>query len=171
MKNTIAFASLCAVLICACGEYMTAKKVRTEAYEDQKNIVIKPAPGPLLNFNFNKEFRVNTADVDSPHLIQMSLSLGYKQKYKKLGKELSARRMQMINIIEIILSGKKKNEDEEKALFDCLEQGIEQTFADGTAGWKGERVRRETQRIQNECMGLPGTPAPPRPPGPARAED
>jgi hypothetical protein len=52
------------------------------------------------------------------------------------------------------------NEDDEKALFDCLEQGIEQTFGDGTEGWDRRRVRRETRRILDECMGLHGMPVP-----------
>jgi hypothetical protein len=58
------------------------------------------------------------------------------------------------------------DEKDEKALFDCLSQGIEQTFGDGTAGWDRGRVRRETQRIQDECMGLHGMPALPRLPRP-----
>jgi hypothetical protein len=59
------------------------------------------------------------------------------------------------------------SEDQEKALFDCLAQGIEQTFGDGTAGWSRERVRRETQRIQDECLApFHDMPVPPRPPQP-----
>ena len=59
------------------------------------------------------------------------------------------------------------DEDDEKALFDCLAQGIEQTFGEGTEGWTRERVRSETQRIQDECLGSThGIPVPPRPPRP-----
>ena len=62
------------------------------------------------------------------------------------------------------------NEDAEKALFDCLAQGIEQTFGDGTEGWTRKRVKRETQRIQDECMAslldMPELPRPPQPPLP-----
>ena len=46
------------------------------------------------------------------------------------------------------------DEDTEQALFDCLAQGIEQTFGDGIEGWDRQRIRRETRRIQDECMGL-----------------
>ena len=56
------------------------------------------------------------------------------------------------------------DEDEEQALFDCLTQGIEESFADGTEGWDRERVRDETRRIQNECLGLQDIPVPPLPP-------
>ena len=45
------------------------------------------------------------------------------------------------------------NEDEEQALFDCLAQGIETTFGDGTEGWSRQRVRSETQHIQDKCLG------------------
>ena len=54
------------------------------------------------------------------------------------------------------------DKEEEQALFDCLAKGIEETFGGGTRGWDRERVRSETQRIQNECMDLP---IPPEPPG------
>ena len=57
------------------------------------------------------------------------------------------------------------NEDEEKALFDCLAQGIEKTFGDGTKGWDRGRVRRETHRIQDDCLRLHDMPVPPRPLG------
>ncbi len=61
------------------------------------------------------------------------------------------------------------NKDEQDALFDCLAHGIEQTFGEGTEGWRRARVRRETQRIQDECMGssldMPVLPRPPRPQG------
>lgn len=63
------------------------------------------------------------------------------------------------------------NEDDEKALLDCLARGIEETFGDGTAGWSRARVRRETQRIQDECMGLHGMPVPRLPPLPSPPGD
>jgi len=45
------------------------------------------------------------------------------------------------------------NEDDSQALFDCLAEGIEQTFGEGTAGWTRARVRSETQRVQDACLG------------------
>ena len=58
-----------------------------------------------------------------------------------------------------------ESEDEEQALFDCLTQRVEQTFATGTEGWDHERVRDETRRIQDQCMESQDIPVPPRPPG------
>ena len=59
------------------------------------------------------------------------------------------------------------SEEDTQALFDCLEQGIKETFEGGTEGWSRRRVREETQRIENECRNpvLP-VPVPPRPPQP-----
>ena len=59
------------------------------------------------------------------------------------------------------------NDDDAKALFDCLTQGVEQTFGDGSESWSGSRKRRETNRIQDECMGLVvDLPVPPQVPRP-----
>ena len=46
------------------------------------------------------------------------------------------------------------NEEEERALFDCLAQGLEQKFGDGTEGWDHAGVRHETKLIQDQCLGL-----------------
>jgi len=55
-----------------------------------------------------------------------------------------------------------QSEERRKALFDCLTQGIEETFGGGTEGWDRQRVRRDTERIQDECMGsLHDPPVPP----------
>jgi hypothetical protein len=58
------------------------------------------------------------------------------------------------------------NDKDEQALFECIEKGIEETFADGTEGWTRSRARDETERIRDECMTLihPAlAPVPPRP--------
>jgi len=61
------------------------------------------------------------------------------------------------------------DEEDAQALFECLSQGIEETFGDGTEGWRRGRVRSETQRIQDECLGsvheLPVLPRLPEPGG------
>jgi len=64
------------------------------------------------------------------------------------------------------------DEDQEQALFECLEQEIEQTFGAGTEDWSRRRVRNETQRILDGCMGS-ANPMPLRPlanPGKRRSE-
>ena len=90
--------------------YIMAKKVRTDAYKEDQNIVIAPPPEPLTPFTFPEEFRVNTADTDEPHFIQLKLALGYEGENVKLQTELINRQSQMKHIINIILGGKKKED-------------------------------------------------------------
>lgn len=90
--------------------YLIAKKVKTDAYREEQNIVIAPAPPPLGTFRFQKEFRVNTADTDESHFVQLTLSFGYDMNNKQLETELIQRTAQMMHIINIILGGKKKED-------------------------------------------------------------
>ena len=101
---------IAAILLIALISYFVAKYVKTEAYKEEAHIILAPAPPPLATFRFNKEFRVNTADVEEPHFIQVSISLGYDPENKKLEIELNQRRTQMMHIINIILGGKKKED-------------------------------------------------------------
>ena len=90
--------------------YFVSKYVREEQYKEEQNIVVAPAPPPLNIFKFTKEFRVNTADTESIHFIQLSLAFGYDGENKKLEYEFVQRQIQMKHIINIMLSGKKKEE-------------------------------------------------------------
>ena len=90
--------------------YYIAKKVKTDAYREEQNIVIAPAPPPLGTFRFQKEFRVNTADTDESHFVQLTLAFGYDMNNKQLESELIQRTSQMMHIINIILGGKKKED-------------------------------------------------------------
>ncbi|MCB1199178.1 MAG: flagellar basal body-associated FliL family protein [Leptospiraceae bacterium] len=102
--------AIAAILLMVLISYFIAKRVKTEAYKEDQNIVIAPAPPPLAIFRFQKEFRVNTADLDEPHFIQVSMTFGYETENKLLEGELIARQAQMMHIINIILGGKKKDE-------------------------------------------------------------
>lgn len=99
-----------AIVLMILISYLMAKKVRTEAYKEGQNIVIAPAPPPWATYRFQKEIRVNTADVDEPHYIQASIALGYDGDNKKLSNELSQREVQLRHIVIMILSGKKKED-------------------------------------------------------------
>ena len=99
-----------AIILMIIISYFMAKKVKTDAYQEEQNVVIAPAPPPLATFKFSKEFRVNTADVDEPHFIQMSLAFGYDINNKLLESELIQRQVQMKHIVNIILGGKKKED-------------------------------------------------------------
>ena len=102
--------SIVTVLLMVLISYLIAKKVKTDAYREEQNIVIAPAPPPLGTYHFQKEFRVNTADVDESHFIQVTLSFGYDSNNKLLEGELIQRQAQMMHIINIILGGKKKED-------------------------------------------------------------
>ena len=101
---------LALILLMVLISYFMAKKVKSEAYKEEQNIVIAPAPPPLATYKFQKEFRVNTADVDEAHFIQLALAFGYDAENKLLESELIQRRVQMKHIINIILGGKKKED-------------------------------------------------------------
>ncbi|MDH4200299.1 MAG: flagellar basal body-associated FliL family protein [Spirochaetia bacterium] len=102
--------SVVAVLLMVLISYLIAKKVKTDAYREEQNIVIAPAPPPLGTYHFQKEFRVNTADTDEAHFIQLTISFGYDTNNKLLELELGQRQAQMMHIINIILGGKKKED-------------------------------------------------------------
>jgi len=100
--------AIVAILLMVLISYLIAKKVKSDAYREEQNIVIAPAPPPLGTYRFQKEFRVNTADTDESHFIQLTLSFGYDVTNKQLESELIQRQAQMMHIINIILGGKKK---------------------------------------------------------------
>lgn len=102
--------SIVAVVLMVLISYLIAKKVKTDAYREEQNIVIAPAPPPLGTYHFQKEFRVNTADTDESHFVQLTLSFGYDTENKLLELELGQRQAQMMHIINIILGGKKKED-------------------------------------------------------------
>ncbi len=102
--------AIVAVLLMVLISYLIAKKVKTDAYREEQNIVIAPAPPPLGTYRFQKEFRINTADTDESHFIQLTLAFGYDMNNKQLESELIQRSAQMMHIINIILGGKKKEE-------------------------------------------------------------
>ncbi len=107
----IAAGILVLVLLTVLISYFVAKNVRTASYEMQQNIVIAPAPPPLSIYKFPKEFRVNTADTEEGGgYIQLMINLGYVGENKQLEAELSNRNAQMMHIINILLSGKRKEE-------------------------------------------------------------
>lgn len=99
-----------AILLTVLISYLVAKKVKTEAFKEEQNIVIAPPPPPLSNFHFQKEFRVNTADTNESHFIQVSITLAYEGEDKQLETELIQRQSQMMHIINIILGGKSMDE-------------------------------------------------------------
>ncbi|MES0488791.1 MAG: flagellar basal body-associated FliL family protein [Leptospirales bacterium] len=90
--------------------YFVSENSKSNDYRETQSIVIAPAPAPWGIYRFQKEFRVNTADTDEAHFIQMTLSFGFDSNNKQLENELIQRTAQMMHIINIVLGGKKKEE-------------------------------------------------------------
>ena len=67
---------IASLLLMVLISYLVAGRVKQEAYRETQDIVIAPAPPPLAAFPFKKEFRVNTADTDEPHFIQVAIAFG-----------------------------------------------------------------------------------------------
>lgn len=99
-----------AIVLMILISYIMAKRVKTEAYKEGQNIVIAPAPPPWATYRFQKEIRVNTADIGEPHYIQASIAFGYDGDNKGLATELGQREVQLRHIVIMILSGKKKED-------------------------------------------------------------
>ena len=99
-----------AIILMVLISYFISKKVKNDSYKEDQTIVIAPPPQPLITFPFQNEFRVNTADQDEAHFIQLKLNLAYKGENNKLENELISRQAQMQHIINMILSGKKKED-------------------------------------------------------------
>lgn len=62
---------------------------------------------PLSVFPLD-DFKVNTADVDDPHFIRLTISLGYDMNNKQLATELNERQTQIRDLILGILNSKSK---------------------------------------------------------------
>ncbi|MBK8394906.1 MAG: flagellar basal body-associated FliL family protein [Leptospiraceae bacterium] len=85
----------------------TAKKVATSIEETHKKDKKQSA---LERFNFPTKFNIVTADDDKTHYIKFNLSFGIEKNQSALKDELTARRPQFENIINLIVSKKKINE-------------------------------------------------------------
>lgn len=90
--------------------YLMVTRLRAEQYREVQNIILAPAPPPLATFTFPKEFRVNTADTDKSHFFQVVLHLAFDTSSSNLEIELSQRQSQLMHVINIILSSKKKSD-------------------------------------------------------------
>ena len=58
------------------------------------------------------DFTINTADIDEPHVMRVTIALAYTQKDAAVSAELAQREAQIRDIINRILSSKRKDEIE-----------------------------------------------------------
>jgi len=98
----------------------TVSKKSEEVY---KTTTLTQKPSPLAPFTIG-DFRLNTADIDEPHYIRVSIVLGYEEGEKKLPGELSSRQTQMRDIIFRLLNSKTKDQLDEAIEKDRLKEEI-----------------------------------------------
>lgn len=99
--------------------------------EEAISVQLQPKAEPLAYHDLG-EFKINTADLDSSHFVRVSISLGYNSDNKLLADELSAREIQIRDIILNLLNSKEKSQMDE-----FLEK---------------ERLKEETRRLINAVL-------------------
>lgn len=103
-------AGILGIIIIVGVAYFVAQRAATSVFKQQKNIALVKAPPPLDVYNFVDEFRINTADEGEAHFVKLKLSFGVETGQPALTQELASRVPQMQNIINLIISRKKKEE-------------------------------------------------------------
>lgn len=98
------------IIIVAVIAMFVAQRTATSVFKEQKNIALVKAPPPLDTFMIEDEFRINTADIGESHFVKMKLVFGIESGQPALSQELSSRKAQMQNLINLIISRKTKDE-------------------------------------------------------------
>jgi len=108
MIRTLLYVAAALVLIIVSGTiaYMVAKKVSRAPATEKTAEEYKNVAKPLAYFEM-KPFSINTSDIEEPHFVKISLSLGYEAGKTDLQTELNARRAQLRDIIISIIGSKK----------------------------------------------------------------
>ena len=105
-----AIGAIIALILVTVVSVIVSQQTALKTYKQQRNIAIVKAPPPLDIFNFNDEFRVSTADIDETHFIKMKMSLGIDINQPDLMLELGQRQAQIQNLVNLIITQKKKEE-------------------------------------------------------------
>jgi len=90
--------------------YYVASFAAAKQYKEVASIAVVKPPPPTESFRFVDDFRVNTADQGEPHFIKLKLSFGFEQGNAALSAELAQRSSQLRDIVNLILSAKKREE-------------------------------------------------------------
>jgi flagellar basal body-associated protein FliL len=89
--------------------------------EDQRWEEKKPDPLSVIAI---QEFKLSTADVDEPGNIRMNLSLGYDAKDVEVVAELNARKVEIIDMVNRLVSELRKDQVDEVGERDELKERI-----------------------------------------------
>lgn len=102
-------AILLALPLLSVAAYWAAQRIAAFQYREVSSIASVP-PEDLRFFEFQQEFRINTADVDAPRFVRARISLGYGREDRSRAEALTSREPQLRNVINLILASKKAAE-------------------------------------------------------------
>lgn len=92
----------------------------------------KPDPLGVLPI---QDFKISTADTDEPHFVRLNLSLGYEAKNMKVVTELNARKVEIIDLVNRIVGGLRKDEldtpEEREQLKERIREAINAVLQHG----------------------------------------
>ncbi len=98
--------ALVMIIISGTIAYFVAQKVgkppATEKTSPEKVQKVKP-----LNYFDMRDFSINTSDIDEPHFVKLTISLGYEALTVELQTELGARRQELRDIVISVVGSKK----------------------------------------------------------------
>ena len=102
--------AIIALILVTVVSVIVSQNTALRTYKQQRNIAIVKAPPPLDIFNFNDEFRISTADVEQTHFVRMRMSLGIDVNQPDLQLELGQRQAQIQNLVNLIITQRRKEE-------------------------------------------------------------
>lgn len=97
--------------------------VSKKSEEVYKTTTLTQKPNPLSTFPLG-DFRMNTADIDEPHFIRVTVELAYEENEKKLPTELAQRSIQIRDITFRLLNSKTKDQLDEAVEKEHLKEEI-----------------------------------------------
>lgn len=89
--------------------YLVASKTAERPDKISEEITYKNVTPPYDTLRL-ADFTINTADIDEQHVIRVTIALAYTQKDAAVSAELAQREAQIRDIINRILSSKRKDE-------------------------------------------------------------
>jgi len=141
MIRTLLYVAVALVLIIVSGTiaYIVAKRVGKAPATGKTAQEYKVQAKPRAHFDL-KPFSVNTNDIDEPHFVKITISLGYEKGKTDLQTELNARREQLRDIIISIIGNKKHTELNTQDKKDKLKEEIIRKVSDVLTNGKVEAI-------------------------------
>jgi flagellar protein FliL len=116
------------------SRYLAQERAEAQ-FRAVENIALEEPPPPTVSYKFAEDFRIKTADLGEPHFVRARISLGYDPGELALTAELANRNFQMRQIINLILTGKKKaeleNTEQRLLLREEIKASLNHVLSDG----------------------------------------